>query len=149
MSMKANRPLERQGRDYRHYPDWIHQELLNWSRWCWQGPYPHPLRPSHCYSVEHQYVGHHLEEEEESEPIPARPLAPIAARAMMVDAAWQRMVGAPRLVLRAEYPQRWSSGRIEHGQIGAARRLHMRLAEYEAALSVAIGRVWDALRDPV
>jgi len=133
------------GHDHRHCPEWLHNELLNWSRWCWQGPYPHPLPPGHCYSIEHQYVGHRLEGETEGDPVPTRNPEPNAARAMLVDAVWKRMVGAPRFVLRAEYPQRWSSGRAEHGQVGAARRLKMSLRDYEAALAVAIGRVWAAM----
>ena len=130
--------------DFRHYPEWLHHELLNWARWCWLGPYPHPLPPGHCYSIEHQYVGHHLEEEDESEPPTVKQLL-FTDRAMKVDAVWRQMVGAPRIVLRAEYPLRYESGRVEFGQKGAARGLHMPLHEYRRALGVAIDLVWEAM----
>ncbi len=132
-------------RDFRHYPEWLHHELLNWSRWCWLGAYPHPLPPSHCYSIEHQFAGWRLPEGADVAPLPEKLPAPIEARARIVNDAWSALPDLPRMVLRAEYPQRRESGRLEYGQAGAARRLHIRLSEYEGALVMAIGRVWTAL----
>ena len=133
----------REPRDYRKFPDWIHHELQNWARWCWLGATPVPMSPGHCGSIESQYV--RVNDENSSDG--ARPIPPNEDRARRVDEVWRRLPDAPRLVLRAEYPQRWSSGRVEHGQAGAARRLHMSLRQYEEALAVAIGRVWEAMED--
>ena len=74
----------------------------------------------------------------------ARPIPPIASRALVVDAVWRNLPNVPKQVLRAEYPQYHSSGRAEFGRVGAARRMRMRLHEYEAALCVAADRVWNA-----
>ena len=128
------------GRDLRHFPEWLHHELLNWSRWCWLGAWPHPLPPSHCGSAERDYTRFRVD----ACPDEPRPIPPIESRALIVDDVWRRLPQAPKQVLRAEYPQYHESGRAELGRVGAARRMGLRLGDYEAALCVAIGRVWDA-----
>ncbi len=131
-------------RDYRHYPAWLHRELVNWSRWCWSGGWPHPLPPDHCASLEGEYIAPPYFEDEAPPPKPA-PINPETAR--VVDGVWYRMPDGPRLVLRDEYPMYGQSGRAEFGKVGAARRLKMSLKLYEDNLVVAIGRVWTALED--
>ena len=127
-------------RDLRRFPDWLHHELLNWSRWCWQGALPHPFPPSHCASVEHEYTRLRAEgSSDEARPIPAN-----ETRALIVDGVWRTLPPLPKQVIRAEYPQYQASGRAEFGRVGAARRLGLSLHDYEAALTVAGGRVWDA-----
>jgi hypothetical protein len=128
-------------RDLRHFPEWLHYELLNWSRWCWQGAWPHPLPPSICGSAERDYTRFRADSSSDD----ARPIPPNASRALIVDGVWHGLPPAPRQVLRAEYPQYHASGRAELGRCGAARRLRMSLRDYEAALGVAASRVWDAL----
>jgi hypothetical protein len=129
-------------RDLVNYPQWLHAELLNWSRWCWQGPWPHPLPPSVCASVERDYIpAGNAEERVAAE---RKPIPPNERHAQIVDSVWKRMADAPRRVLRAEYPQRFESGRMEFGRIGAAKGLGMGVVEYERQLIVAIGQVWDA-----
>ena len=126
-------------RDLRHFPEWLHYELLNWSRWCWQGAWPHPLPPSQCGSVEHDYIRFRVDAcDDEPRPIPAN-----ASRALVVDRVWHGLANVPKQVLRAEYPQYHSSSRAEFGRVGAARRMGLMLRDYEAALAVAVGRVWD------
>ena len=128
--------------DLRTYPDWIHAELINWSRWCWLGAWPHPLPPEYCGSIERNYPGHRLPEGNADDE--ARPIQPNETNARIVDRVWKALPDLPRLVLRAEYPQRYESGRVEHGRAGAARWLHVSLRDYEAGLIVAIGRIWEA-----
>jgi hypothetical protein len=128
------------GRDLRRFPDWLHHELLNWSRWCWQGAWPHPLPPSHCASAEHEYT--RLRGDISSDE--TRPIQANETRALIVDGVWRRLPPLPKQVMRAEYPQYHASGRSEFGRVGAARRMRMRLHDYEVALTVAGGRVWDA-----
>jgi hypothetical protein len=126
-------------RDLRYFPEWLHHELLNWSRWCWLGPWPHPLPPNQCGSVERDYARFRVSDSaDEPQPVP-----PNEARALIVDGVWRGLPPTPRQVLRAEYPQYRDSGRAEFGRVGAARRMGMRLREYEDALGVAISRVWN------
>lgn len=128
-------------RDFRSWPQWLHSELLNWSRWCWLGPYPHPLPPSHCSSYEHNYipVGNADERVEEER----RPIPPNETNALIADRVWRAMPPIPKLVLRVEYPSRhdypW-----EFGTVGVARKLKMPVRDYEAARAEAIGRMWAA-----
>ena len=126
--------------DLRRFPDWLHHELLNWSRWCWLGAWPHPLPPSHCGSVERDYTRFGVDGSADD----ARPIPPNESRALIVNGVWRDLPAAPRQVLRAESPQYHESGRAEFGRVGAARRMRMCLREYEAALCVAAGRVWEA-----
>ncbi len=124
----------------RRVPDWLHHELLNWSRWCWLGPLPHPLPANRCGSAERDYTRHRIGEIEDAPPR----ILPNERNAERVDVVWRSLPPRPRQVLRAEYPQYFESGRAEFGRVGAARRLGLRLVDYESALVVAIGRVADA-----
>jgi hypothetical protein len=128
-------------RDLQNYPGWLHHELMNWSRWCWLGAYPHPLPSNRCASIEREYIPvGNAEKRVEAE---RKPIPPNEINADLVQRVWRKMDDGPRLVLRAEYPQRNASGRQEFGRIGAARCLHMCVAEYERHLCTAIGLVWD------
>ncbi len=60
-----------------------------------------------------------------------------------MQAVWERLHDQPRLVLKAEYPNRHDSGRIE-GRHVVARRMEVSLREYENALAYAVNRVRDA-----
>ena len=128
----------------RRVPDWLHHELLNWSRWCWLGPLPHPLPPDRCGSIECEYTRYRISEYGSDAPR----ILPNERNAERVDAIWRSLPAWPKQVLRAEYPQYQESGRAEFGRVGAARRLGLRLVDYEAALVVAIGRVADAFGGP-
>lgn len=130
--------------DYRSYPDWVHHELMNWSRWCWLGPWPHPLPMQTCASIEREYTRYRLPEYGEDESPPPPRIEPNEINAQIVDRVWKALTPGPHFVLRAEYPQRMESGRLEFGKLGAARRLGMSLAEYEAHLVTAVGRVLEA-----
>lgn len=142
MQMRSGqlKPAKQRLGDFRTYPSWVHEELVNWSRWCWRGAYPHPLPHTSCGSIERNYQ--RISEDGSAEN--ARPVSPNEAHARIVQAAWETMPRLPRQVLRAEYPQRHESGRAEHGRSGAAARLQITLEEYEAALSAAAYKVMMA-----
>lgn len=123
--------------DLQYYPSWLHEELLNWSRWCWLGKYPHPMPETTCASFEKNYQ--RISEEGTVEDV--RPIPPNTTHALIVQQVWETLPHMPKQVLRAEYPQRRESGRIEHGRKGAARFLHISLNEYESALSIATYRI--------
>ncbi|MES2187967.1 MAG: hypothetical protein V4505_25675 [Pseudomonadota bacterium] len=103
-------------------PDDVHLELLNWSRWCWTGDWPHP--------------GMVMFAEDDDE---VRPAAPNERHARIVQAAWERMHTSARLVLRAEYPQRTGKGRAFE-----ASKLQMTALEYETALRWGVLRIEEA-----
>ena len=124
------------------YPEWVHFELINWSRFCWEGSYPHPLPPRHCTSIECRYLAPSVSEENESTEPPY--ILANAHNAMRVQNVFIGLPETQRLVLIAEYPKRRESGRADHGTVGAARRLRIRVAEYEYALSCAGIKVMHA-----
>ena len=116
-------------------PDRIHKELLNWSRWCWLGPWPHPLPPTSCASAERAYRAPPECNDEVAGTPPPPPIQPNERNALRVQAVWDGLHDKPRLVLKAEYPAH------EGPRIEAARRLRMTLGEYETHLRYAVGRV--------
>ena len=123
--------------------DYAHGKCINWSRWCWQGEYPHPLPSTKCGSAESDFHAKwHLEMAPDEPPR----IRPDARYAMIVQALWESWpVASPaRQVLKAEYPGRDNSGRREGGREVAARRLHMTLRNYETALAWASGKVEEA-----
>ncbi|MDR0274146.1 MAG: hypothetical protein LBI48_02160 [Burkholderiaceae bacterium] len=116
-------------------PDRIHHELLNWTAWCWLGPWPHPLPPTRCGSAEGDYRAppeYDMELAGAPQPLRIRPNAPNAEK---VQAVWKRLPEKPRLALKAEYPER------HHSRTQAARKLRMGLYEYEYHLRYAVERV--------
>jgi hypothetical protein len=123
--------------DFRTYPEWVHQELMNWARWCWKGAYPHPLPPTVCASIEKNYQ--RISDEGTVDDV--KPVPPNEAHAKRVQAVWDALPRIGQQVLRAEYPQRFESGRAVDGRYAAARWLHMSLSEYESCLSMACYRV--------
>ena len=124
----------------RTYEDWLHQELLNWARWCWSGGWPHPIPPDHCASLEGQYQAPPWEDEPES--VRKMP-EPNAERARIVEKVWSRLPDGPRFVLRWEYPCWWWQVEVHR----AARTLRMSVTHYEGNLLVAIGRVRKAFEE--
>lgn len=138
MTTRKKRP-----NNLRAYPSWVHDELMNWSRWCWRGAYPHPMPATSCGSIEKNYQ--RISEDGTVEN--ARPIPPNAAHAQIVQTVWDALAKLPQQVLRAEYPQRYESGRFEHGRRGAAQRLQISLDEYEAALSVASYKIMIAFEE--
>ena len=119
-------------------PDAAHHELMNWARYCWEGPFPHPLPPTHCYSFEHNYLA---PSDLGSNDAPEPRIMANSTNALRVQRVFVLLPVVQRLVLRAEYPQRHSSGRAEFGIVGASRRLHISSSEYEYALHAAASKV--------
>lgn len=125
-------------------PKEIHAELMNWSRWCHLGDWPHPLPDDRCGSAERDF---HAEwhSEEESAPEPPR-IRPNERQAREVQRVWESMAEfderghlirrtEPGLVLKAEYPGKQGS------REQAAHALCMTLTEYESHLRWAVGKV--------
>ena len=118
-------------------PDRIHEELLNWSRWCNLGAWPHPLPRTQCGSLEGDYRAPVWEEfGEEEAPPPAR-IRPNERQARRVQEAWESLEGWPRLALKAEYP----SNDHQSGRADRAHRLTLTVQQYENHLQIAVNRV--------
>lgn len=122
-------------------PDAVHEELLNWSRWCWQGAWPHPLPSTQCGSLESQYRA--PPDWNPDDPPEAPRIRPNERNARKVQETWESLPEPQRLVLKAEYPGRETAGRFE-GKSVAAVRLGMPLWAYDEHLEAAIRRVEEA-----
>ncbi len=121
---------------WRLIPEWVEHEIQNWVRWCWSGPWPHPLPPTHCTSAERYYrAPSDLGETETPFPPPYVPNAEIVQRAYVA------MLKQEQHVMKAEYIHPWDSGRARYGRAGAARRLRMPLATYETILRSGCFRI--------
>jgi hypothetical protein len=145
----VNRGMEGRGmatrREEWRIPDAVHYELLNWSRWCWIGEWPHPLPATHCGSLESQYRAPAEWGEDAQNEAPRVPtIRPNERQARLVQSVYDRLEERPRLVLRAEYPARHASGRTESKAVAAA-RLGMPVWAYDDSLMMAVRRVEDAL----
>lgn len=113
----------------RDMPDWVDQELRNWARYCWMGPYPHPLPPCRCASLEGNYSRYGEDTDEEA--IDKKAIPVNIVNAQIVQGVYEILPHLPQQVLRAEYPQR-------HEQ---KRTVRVSAEEYAAALSAAVYRV--------
>lgn len=126
-------------------PEAVHYELLNWSRWCWVGEWPHPMPATHCGSLESQYRAPPEWNEEASNEAPrASYIRPNDRTARVVQSVYDRLEQPQRLVLRAEYPARHESGRV-HGKATAATKLGLPLWAYDMHLQTAVREVGEAI----
>lgn len=95
--------------------DWIDHELRNWARWCWSGPWPHPLPPDHCASIEHRYqapsdIGAEVDAEEVARRIPI-----VRERAEIVHRVYrEQLTDRERRVLVVRYVHRTPADRVPH-----------------------------------
>jgi hypothetical protein len=122
-------------------PDKIHEELLNWSRWCWLGEWPHPLPPTHCGSLESQYrTPLNVNFEEKLEDLPPVRIKPNERNARRVQAVYDALDALGQLVMKYEYPCRAERGT----RTAAAHKMGMTLSQYEHWLQIAVNRVEDA-----
>jgi hypothetical protein len=117
-------------------PSAIHEELLNWARWCNLGAWPHPLPRTQCGSFEGNYRVAHWEELNDEEAPPPKPIRPNERQARRVQEAWDSLQGSPRLVLKSEYPG------SDHGyRSDRAAKLGLTVQQYENNLQIAVNRV--------
>lgn len=122
-------------------PDRIHQELMNWSRWCWLGQWPHPLPATQCGSAEGEYRAPPEWDVEISELERTSRIRPNERQARIVQGAWEKLDGFPRLTLKAEYP-----GNDHQGyRRDRATALGLTVQQYENNLQIAINAVEAAI----
>lgn len=89
----------------RGFPRWVEDELWNWSRWCWQGAWPHPNPNVKCASAERNYLAP-TEERDDGEEEEPRPIPVNHDHARRVQAAYDGLVLVEQRVVQAEYPRR-------------------------------------------
>lgn len=123
---------------YIRIPDAVHEELLNWSRWCWLGEWPHPLPATQCGSLEAAYRAPPDWNPDDPPQPPA--IRPNERHARLVQGVWEHMDPRARLVIKAEYPGRGTSGRIE-GKAVAAAHLNMPVWLYDEMLMKGVRQV--------
>jgi hypothetical protein len=122
-------------------PDAVHEELVNWTRWCWSGEWPHPLPATQCGSLESQY---RAPPDWNPDDMPEAPhIRPNDRHARKVQVVYDDLAGPERAVLKAEYPGRHTSGR-NHGKHVAARRMGLTVDSYDLLLQSAVRRVEEA-----
>ena len=117
--------------------DWIHHELLNWGRWCHQGPWPHPIPPDHAASAEGRYVA----PSDLGEPPDPKPIPPNRQRAEVVHRVYrEQLTNREQGVLLLRY--------IKPTPFPATlRRLRINRREYDVALIAAARCVGEAFRE--
>lgn len=117
-----------------------HDELVNWSRWCWLGAWPHPIPASKCGSAEGDFIAPPEWYMNTSDLERASRIRPNERHARKVQEAWESLEGFPRLALKAEYP-----GNSHEGyRVDRARRMGLTLQQYENNLQIAVIRVEEA-----
>lgn len=130
-----------------HIPEDIHAELLNWAKWCWSGPWPHPLPAAECGSLE---AGYRAPPEWDNLDERRTPMSkPNESRARAVQAAWEHLPMDERAVLTEEYPAALVPRRVVQGHEGAARRLGMTPASYEHLLGQAVRKIEKEIGDAI
>ena len=116
-------------------PDSVHHELLNWSRWCWTGEWPHPLPRTVCGSLESGYRS--PPDWNPDDPPQPTPIQPNAINAKRVQAIYDGLGELGRKVLKAEYP----CHREHAGRQGAAFMIGISVSTYEHELRIATNKI--------
>lgn len=120
-------------------PDEVHAELCNWARWCWSGPWPHPMPATQCGSLEAGYRAPPMWGEDHARRTPIA--RPNDARARVVQEAWECLPVDERAVVKEEYPASLQPRRVVQGHEAAAKRLGMTPASYEHLLGQAVTKI--------
>jgi hypothetical protein len=120
-------------------PDKIHEELLNWARWCWIGEWPHPLPATHCGSLESGYrpPPYWNPEDEAEESMRRSAIRPNERHAKRVQSVFEGLPSFGRLVMKSEYPCRAERG----SRASAAHRIGLTERQYENHLEIVIMKV--------
>ena len=116
-------------------PDRIHEELLNWARYCWLGEFPHPLPPTHCGSLESQYRA--PPDWNPDDAPQASYIKPNERNAIKVQEVYDSLWEPEKIVLKAEYPDKRKYMSRQH----AAGLLGMSMYGYETLLRIAVSKV--------
>lgn len=113
-------------------PDWVEQELHNWSRWCWLGDWPGPGRPPddepYACSFPPAPGGH----DDEPVQIPVH-----IDNARHVNQLYEALPLVEQRIVQAEYPRRREYGdmRMHERHAAAARKIGISVAYYRVALN--------------
>ena len=121
----------------RTFPSWCHQELINWSRWCWEGETPVPIPQSTCAS----YEKHYRPTEWESDPDDRGRTYVNQEMARHVDIIWRSLPTTSRLIIRAAYPQR----HLYESNSEACKAVGIKIHQWEDELNRAAWMIADKL----
>lgn len=81
---------------------WVHAQMWNWSAWCWDGPWPHPLPVITCASAERHYRPRPGDEDR-----CAVPRVIHEDQARIVDGIYQSLPLVEQRIVQFEYPRRY------------------------------------------
>ncbi len=121
-----------------YVPDDVHHELLNWSRWCWLGEWPHPIPATSCGSLEAQYRAPPDWNPDDVPPVPY--IRPNERHAKIVQAVYDQLPELERQILRAEYPGRMETDRPDWRHAIAV-RLGIPMRIYNRHFKSAVNKV--------
>ncbi|MCL2887469.1 MAG: hypothetical protein FWF20_11995 [Betaproteobacteria bacterium] len=117
-------------------PDKTYELLNNWKRWCWLGELPRAMRPPFYWGVNWGFRSPGEYDMDVANAPPPAPKPVDEESAKRVQARWEMLPDAPRLVLMHEFPARDYRTREE-----VARALGMGMRAYETHLAYAIARI--------
>lgn len=123
----------------------VEDELWNWSRWCWQGEWPHPLPPTSCGSGERNFPSGI--DRESDEPPPRPPILVHRDRALKIHGIYKRLHLVEQRVMQFEYPRRHELGDLTRPQryAKAADKIGIPVALYRDILAKVKSRVREAM----
>ena len=107
------------------------------------GAWPHPLPPTKCGSLESEYRAPPAWDGDDIDERRQPYIGPNVRHARIVQAVYEELPDAQRLVLKAEYPARRTSGRSE-GKAAVAQRMNIPVWAYDRHLQAAIDKVGEA-----
>lgn len=133
------------------FPAWVYHQMWNWSAWCWDGPWPHPLPVMSCASVERRYRPPASRDEEERRP---RQMIHIE-NALVVDEIYQSLPHVEQRIVQYEYPRRYEFDEFNYrGELirnvrlqKGCRILGIKQVYYQVALGSALAQVQKTFMD--
>ncbi|TAL89271.1 MAG: hypothetical protein EPN62_08710 [Candidimonas sp.] len=130
-------------------PSWVETEMWNWSRYCWDGAWPHPLPTMSCASIERNYrPPPAIDSQEERRPkqIVNYP------HALIVEGVYNSLPLVEQQIVQFEYPRRYEFDEFNYrGELirnvrlrNGCRRLGIKQVYYQVALGNALSLIAKA-----
>ena len=85
------------------FEPWIHHQMWNWSNWCWDGPWPHPLPVMYCGSAERYYRPPRADDDENK----TRVRKVNVENALIVNGIYESLPKVEQRIVQFEYCRRY------------------------------------------
>ncbi|MBV6304922.1 hypothetical protein KVP10_08480 [Candidimonas humi] len=130
---------------------WVYHRMWNWSAWCWDGAWPHPLPVISCGSAERRYRPPVSRDDEER--LPKRAIH--VEHALMVDRIYQELPRVEQRIVQFEYPRRYEFDEFNfRGELirnvrlqKGCRMLGIKQVYYQVALGSVLAQVQQVFLD--